>query len=122
MTRQVAVDLGGQRLALLEDILAVMSAQTRLVGLDEVVVPVPAAARISRSADPADGGEVLTATWRNGRGERFGEVVFNGDGSFFAEYDVVCPHPRDRRWFVEAVTAWGRAGAVHAELRLLPAL
>src|SRR5512140_3343198 len=40
--------------------------------------------------------------WRNARNERCGMLTFNSDGSFYAEYDLFCPHPRDVRWFVEA--------------------
>jgi len=32
------------------------------------------------------------------------------------------PHPKDERWFVEAVNAWGKNDTVKAELRLLPAV
>jgi len=32
------------------------------------------------------------------------------------------PHPHKPLWMVEAVTAWGRVGALKSELRLLPAL
>jgi len=45
--------------------------------------------------------------WRNARNERCGALTINSDGSFYAEYDLFCPHPRDTHWFVEMVTAWG---------------
>jgi len=51
-----------------------------------------------------------------------GNLIAHAGGEFFAEYDVLCVHPNDRRWFVEAVTAWGRPGVIKTELRLLPAL
>ncbi len=70
--------------------------------------------------DPASGEDALIGKWRDARGQNFGSMVFHADGSFFAEYDVVRVHPRKPRWFVEAVTAWGRDGAVKSEPRLLP--
>ena len=43
-------------------------------------------------------------------------------GQAFAGFDVLLPHPRKPAWVIEAVTAWGRVGALKSELRLLPAL
>lgn len=57
--------------------------------------------------------------WRNARNERCGSLTFNSDGSFFAEYDLFCPHPRDPRWFVEMVTAWGRGDDLTCEAQLI---
>ncbi|HEY0634775.1 MAG TPA: hypothetical protein VGE00_05275 [Gammaproteobacteria bacterium] len=69
--------------------------------------------------DPASGESVLKGCWRTTRGELLGSVVLHADGSFFAEYDVLRPHPHRPGWFVEAVTAWGRDAIVKSELRLL---
>jgi hypothetical protein len=80
------------------------------------------ALRFSVVKDPADGSDCLTGTWLNKGGYRIGQLNFNGDGSFFAEHDIVQPHPRDKRWFVEAVTAWGRDSQIKTEPRLLAAL
>jgi hypothetical protein len=49
-----------------------------------------------------------------------GTLLIHTDGSFFAEYDVIREHPRDTRWFVEVVTAWGRGGIIRFVPRLLP--
>ncbi len=70
--------------------------------------------------DPASGGETLAALWRNARGHQLGCILLHADGSFFAEYDVVQPHPRKPQWFIEAVTAWGRDDTIKSEPRLLP--
>ena len=84
-----------------------------------------AAYRLER--DPASGDDSLVGEWHDARGYRIGMVVFHGDGSCFAEFDIVRAHPRDARWFVEAVEAWSgppdrETGAdVRAELRLLAA-
>ena len=60
--------------------------------------------------------------WRNSRNERCGCLNFNSDGSGYAEYDLFCPHPRDARWFVEMVTAWGHNESLRCEAKLIPAL
>lgn len=79
-------------------------------------------ARFELQRDPASGQTSLVGTWKDTRGQRLGGVIFHCDGSFYAEYDVVEPHPRDKRWFVEAVVAWGKNATIKAEARLLPAL
>jgi hypothetical protein len=74
------------------------------------------------SRDPSNGEEALKGAWRTTHGQSVGMVIFYPDGTFYAEHDVVRPHPKNHRWFVEAVTAWGRGSHVKAEARLLPAL
>jgi hypothetical protein len=70
--------------------------------------------------DPANGKPGYEGVWRNALNERVGKLIINSDGSYFAEYDLCVLHPLRPRWFIEAVTAWGRDGAVKAEPRLLP--
>ena len=77
-----------------------------------------AAYRLER--DPACGEHSLIGEWRDFQGQKLGGLVFHEDGSFFVEYDVIRTHPRDDRWFVEAVNAWGRGTDIRAEPRLLP--
>lgn len=77
-------------------------------------------ARFTRVTDPANGQPGYEGIWRNHLNERVGSLIFNSDGSYYAEYDVVCKHPADPRWFVEAVTLWGRGGDVRGEPRLIP--
>lgn len=74
--------------------------------------------RLSR--DPYSGDESLLGEWRDAKGHLLGELKFHADGSFYVEQDVLAPHPRRRAWFVEAVSAWGRAGLIKGEARLLP--
>ena len=85
-------------------------------------IPDYAQARCESSRDPYSGGETLCLYWPNVRGDRIGQMKFHGDGSFYAEFDVVLPHPTDPRWFVEGVTAWGRGDVIKSEAKLLPAL
>ncbi|ALG69306.2 hypothetical protein [Beggiatoa leptomitoformis] len=79
-------------------------------------------AHFELSRDPYDGQESLKGTWRNGKGHSVGSILFYPDGAFYAEYDIVRPHPSQEKWFVEAVTAWGRGDQVKTEPRLLPSL
>ena len=77
-------------------------------------------AEYSLSRDPASGEDSLIGIWRDPKGHKQGEILFHADGSFFAEYDVIAEHPGNNRWFVEAVTAWGRDTHIKAEAKLLP--
>ncbi|MBP1148588.1 MULTISPECIES: hypothetical protein [Methylocaldum] len=84
--------------------------------------PVFSEARFETSRDPFSGKDTLCAYWHHPNGHRVGEMKFHADGTFFAEYDVVLPHPKDPRWFVEGVVAWGRDDVIKSEPKLLPAL
>ncbi len=81
-----------------------------------------ATAHFELSRDPFDGQESLKGYWRNPRGQTVGSILFYPDGAFYAEYDIVQPHPHKKQWFVEAMTAWGRGDQVKTEARLLPSL
>jgi hypothetical protein len=69
--------------------------------------------------DPYTGEHNLTGYWHDQRQRRIGSLQFNSDGTFYAEYDVVRPHPAKPKWFVEGVTAWGNADRITAEAKLL---
>lgn len=69
--------------------------------------------------DPYTGADNLSAHWHDAHRQRIGHVQFNSDGTFYAEYDVVKPHPGKSGYFVEAVSAWGKAGGIKAEAKLL---
>ena len=75
----------------------------------------------SRSRDPYSGGMAETLSWRDQHGRPLGRLIVHEDGSFYAEYDVLRPHPADRRWFVEGVIAWGKGEVLKSEPKLLPA-
>jgi hypothetical protein len=78
----------------------------------------PARLNLAERVDPYTGQATLVGKWQpDGHGRR-GEVTINGDGSFFAEYDVLVWQGEQ---FVEAVTAWGRPGVMRGEARLLEA-
>ncbi|MDP1633149.1 MAG: hypothetical protein Q8L69_00535 [Gallionellaceae bacterium] len=80
------------------------------------------AVSFTRVTDPVNQQPGFEGIWRNARKLRCGSLNFNSDGSFYAEYDLFCPHPRDARWFVEMVTAWGAGETLRCEARLIPAL
>lgn len=72
--------------------------------------------------DPANGQPGYEGMWRNQYGERVGRLIFNSDGSYYAEFDLCVRHPRKPGLFIEAVTAWGRDGLMKAEPRVLAAM
>lgn len=76
----------------------------------------------SRVIDPGNQMPGFEGIWRNGRNARCGSIIFNSDGSFYAEYDLFVPHPDDARWFIEMVTAWGRGDCLRAELQMIPSM
>ena len=77
-------------------------------------------ARFELQRDPASGQSSLFGIWQDANGHRVGSIIFHCDGTFFAEYDVVEQHPKDQRWFVEAVNAWGKDLTIKVEPRMLP--
>ena len=77
-------------------------------------------ARFELIKDPYAGVYNLTCYWYDEfNKQRIGRLQFNSDGTFYAEYDVVKTHPGKISWFVEGVTAWGKAGNIKAEAKLL---
>lgn len=79
-----------------------------------------ASAKFTRVIDPANQQPGYEGIWHNTCNDRCGTLTFNSDGSFYAEYDLFCPHPRDTRRFVEMVTAWGNEETVRSEAKLVP--
>ena len=79
-----------------------------------------AALQVTRVIDPGNQLPGYEGVWRNARNDRCGTLTINSDNSFFAEYDLFCPHPRDPRWFVEMVTAWGNETSLRCEATLIP--
>lgn len=90
--------------------------------VEKPLVPDFASAEFSLHKDSYSGENALQGVWRDRFGQKLGEVIIHGDSSFHAEYDVIKPHPVKRKWFVEAVTAWGNREQMKSELKLLPVL
>ena len=81
-----------------------------------------ASVKFTRVIDPGNQLPGYEGVWRNARNERCGTLTINSDNSCYAEYDLFCPHPRDPRWFVEMVTAWGNETSLRSEAALIPSL
>jgi hypothetical protein len=79
-----------------------------------------AEARFELIKDPYTSTDNLACYWYDARQQRVGRLQFNSDATFYAEYDVIKPHPVKSKWFVEGVTAWGKADHIKAEAKLLP--
>jgi len=107
-----------------EKVCAALETEYRKLGFgDESVLDVDFDALVfALKRDPFSQLDSVEGTWLGPQRQRRGSLVCHADGSFFAEFDVVQTHPAKPRWFVEAVTAWGRDGEVKAEARLLPAV
>lgn len=76
----------------------------------------PRGLNLQQQADPYSGLATLVGRWPPDSKGRGGGVTLNGDGSFFAEYDVLAWQGER---FVEAVTAWGHPGRMRGEARML---
>lgn len=63
---------------------------------------------------------VLVLRWAPDDAGRGGNLTINGDGSFFAEHDVLVDHPSLPRQFVEATTAKVSGAWPHAKNREAP--
>ena len=87
---------------------------------EALVLSPPEEALYRLEKDPSNGEYSLVGDWIGEQGNKLGSLLFHADGSFFVEHDVVRPHPSKRRWFVEAVNAWGKGDNIKAESRLLP--
>lgn len=71
--------------------------------------------------DLSNGKYYLIGDWRDDKGIKIGSLQFNSDGHFFVEQDIIQPHPTDKRWFIEAVNAWGTKNMIKSEARLIEA-
>ena len=72
--------------------------------------------------DPFDNSKTLKGTWYDRHGSPCGEIQLREDGSVYAEVNIICTHPGDDRWFVEAVSVWGTKDSFKTELILLPSV
>ncbi|MCQ8102502.1 hypothetical protein NP590_00175 [Methylomonas sp. SURF-2] len=85
----------------------------------QIATPDFDAAEFSLVTDPFTQSQDLVGYWYNGGKQRVGQIKFHGDGSFYAEYDVVRPHPGKKQYFVEAINAWGQQDNIKTEAKLL---
>jgi hypothetical protein len=87
---------------------------------DEVLLRAPEDASFYLEKDPSNGEYNLVGDWLDKKGFKQGMLVFHADGSFYVEQDIVQPHPRKKKWFVEGINAWGKGQEIKVEARLLP--
>lgn len=108
----------------LRDVWQAMRMQLADAGLENAlnIIPLPDVAEYTIERDPFDGSETLHGVWRDKKGNKIGEIQVRDNDSVYAEVDVIRNHPTDGRWFVEAVTAWGKKTDIKTELKLLPAV
>ncbi|MDT4332596.1 hypothetical protein ACQE3E_18350 [Methylomonas sp. MED-D] len=85
----------------------------------QIALPEYEAAQFSLVSDPFTQSVDLVGYWYDANKRRIGQIKFHGDGSFYAEYDVVQPHPTKKQWFVEAINAWGKQDNIKTEAKLL---
>lgn len=64
----------------------------------ETVIPDLAGAQFETSQDPYSGELTRQSKWLDTDGSRVGEIKIHGDGSFYGEFDVLRPHPRNPEW------------------------
>jgi len=85
----------------------------------ELKRPVFAAAEFDLITDPFTQSRDLVGFWYDANRLRIGQIKFNCEGGFYAEFDVVQPHPSKKHWFVEAINAWGKPDNIRVDAKLL---
>lgn len=108
-----ATDDGVALLAALREKLATLA----LPG-EAITIPEFRAAKFTLEHDKYNGKETLMASFYPSPRYRAGVVLFHSDGSCFAEYHVMRPHPAKPQWFIESVEAWVSGGEIKTDLRL----
>lgn len=94
---------------------------SRLGFPENIVIKLPlfSEAEFSLLTDPYTQTKDLVGFWYDANKQRIGQIKFNCEGGFYAEFDVVQPHPRKKGLFVEAINAWGKQDDIRAEAKLL---
>lgn len=69
--------------------------------------------------DPYSQHDDLVGYWFDAKKQRVGQIQFHGDGGFYAECDVLKPHPAKPDYFIDTMIAWGRKGQIKTEAQLL---
>jgi len=100
----------------------VLSQEARLYAHDKAPAIRLEDASFTRVIDRTNGLPGYEGVWRDARAQKCGSLTLNSDGSYYGEFDLLVPQPGKPRWFIEAVTVWGRDGVVRAEPRLLAAV
>lgn len=86
---------------------------------EDVGTPVFEQAEFRLVTDPYSRHDDLVGYWFDADRQRVGQIQFHGDGGFYAEYDVLKPHPVKAGYFIDTMNAWGREGQIKTEAQLL---
>lgn len=115
-------DYISQNQSQIENILTALESTYQKTGFDGTLIGEDSNINYNLVKDDFSGEYSLEGVWNYANGYRQGMFLIHPDGSFFAEYDVVKPHPQKTKWFVEAITAWGKESTIKTEPRLIPAV
>ncbi|MBI3901942.1 MAG: hypothetical protein HY306_03225 [Nitrosomonadales bacterium] len=85
---------------------------------DAITIPQFEAARFTLEHDLYNGQQTLRAAFFPSQHYCIGFLLFHSDGSSFAEYHIMRPHPNRPALFIEAVEAWVRDGKIQTDTRL----
>jgi len=85
---------------------------------DVITIPSFEAARFTLEHDLYNGEQTLRAAFYPSPYYCIGFLLFHFDGSSFAEYHIMRPHPTRPELFIEAVEAWVRDGKIQTDTRL----
>lgn len=86
---------------------------------DGMQFPVFERAEFRLVTDPYSRHDDLVGYWFDAKRQRIGQIQFHGNGGFYAEFDVLKPHPDKRDFFIDTMNAWGRDGQIKTEPQLL---
>lgn len=84
-----------------------------------VSIPEFEAAQFTLEYDKYNGRQTLMASFYPSPHYRAGVLLFHFDGSCFAEYHVMRPHPTKPQYFIESVEAWVSGGEIKTDTRLV---
>lgn len=85
---------------------------------EEVRIKQPVEAKYRLEKESSNCEYSLIGNWFDETGAQLGFLRFHPDGSFYVEQGIVKPHPNDKRWFVEAINAWGKGTQITSEAKL----
>ena len=86
---------------------------------EAIIIPSFETARFTLEHDLYNGEQTLRAAFYPSQHYCLGFLLFHFDGSSFAEYHVMRPHPSRPAQFIEAVEAWVRDGKIQTDLRMI---
>lgn len=85
---------------------------------DAIEIPSFKAAQFKLEHDMYNGTQTLRAAFFHSKFYCIGFLLFHSDGSSYAEYNVMKPHPTRPQFFIEAVEAWGGPQGIKTDMRL----